>query len=290
MVQAKYGKYFFRGPKPGAKAKHAIRIAQVDDDVIRGSFHMTSRFFRKSESGRVHHPHNHPYAEILLFHGLNPKDPSYLGSEMELYVGDGFERHTINKTTAVYMPPGMVHCPLVYRYKEPFLYAVAILAPLWVENFYPEKINQDTVWERRYDKYFITGPKPREIRKECKSVTTYVDDDVIKGSSLFFTTFMSDGDSSIEDNPHTHNFGQLLCFFGNNPEDDFDLGAEIELCMGDEMEKHTINQSTAVYIPPGLVHGQIKYRVKKPFILMAIGGPKANENPPTGWFWSDRLA
>jgi hypothetical protein len=52
--------------------------------------------------------------------------------------------------------------------------------------------------------------------------------------------------------PHKHNFAEVLCFFGTNPDDITDLDAEIELWINDE--KHIITKSTMVYLPAGTMH------------------------------------
>jgi len=54
--------------------------------------------------------------------------------------------------------------------------------------------------------------------------------------------------------PHTHDFHEILCFIGGNPKDINDFGAEIEMCLGEEQEKHIITSTTVVSVPPGLVH------------------------------------
>jgi hypothetical protein len=50
-----------------------------------------------------------------------------------------------------------------------------------------------------------------------------------------------------------------------------DFGAEIELCLGEEQEKHIINSSTAVYIPKELPHCPLNFKViKKPIVFMVV--------------------
>ncbi|MFC1838825.1 hypothetical protein ACFL1N_04535 [Thermodesulfobacteriota bacterium] len=75
------------------------------------------------------------------------------------------------------------------------------------------------------------------------------------------------------DIPHSHNFHEMLCFIGGNPEDITGLGAEIEFTMGggDNRETHRITESSVVSIPAGLVHCPIVFtRVKKPIIFLEI--------------------
>ena len=43
--------------------------------------------------------------------------------------------------------------------------------------------------------------------------------------------------------------------FGNNPDAPHDLGAEIELCIGPEMERFVFNRSCCLKIPSGTPHG-----------------------------------
>lgn len=64
-------------------------------------------------------------------------------------------------------------------------------------------------------------------------------------------------------------------YLGTDYEDPFDLGAEVELYMGEEREKHSFNHSTLVYIPAGMAFGpwQIK-DIKKPFFLQVVLGPE----------------
>lgn len=71
--------------------------------------------------------------------------------------------------------------------------------------------------------------------------------------------------------PHTHDFHELLCFIGGNPLDIKDFGAEIEISLGKELEKHVITSPTVVSIPPGLIHCPlIIKRVDKPVVFLEI--------------------
>ena len=71
--------------------------------------------------------------------------------------------------------------------------------------------------------------------------------------------------------PHSHDCHQFLCFFGGDPKNTKDFGAEIEICLGEEYEKHYIDQSTIVSIPPNLLHCPLNFKkVDKPIIFMEI--------------------
>jgi hypothetical protein len=71
--------------------------------------------------------------------------------------------------------------------------------------------------------------------------------------------------------PHTHDYHELLCFIGGDPTNLGDFGAEIEICLGEEQEKHVITSTTVVSIPPGLVHCPlIVKKLDKPVVFLEI--------------------
>ena len=70
---------------------------------------------------------------------------------------------------------------------------------------------------------------------------------------------------------HSHDFHELLCFIGGDPENINDLGAEISICLGEEQEEHIINSATVVSIPPGLKHCPLKVKkITKPFVFLEV--------------------
>ncbi len=72
---------------------------------------------------------------------------------------------------------------------------------------------------------------------------------------------------------HYHDdFMQILCFLGTNPKDVRDFGgAEIELCLGKEEEKHIIKSPVIVPIPIGLPHGPLYFKkLPKPIVFLEI--------------------
>ncbi len=79
---------------------------------------------------------------------------------------------------------------------------------------------------------------------------------------------------------HSHDFHELLCFIGGNPENINDLGAEISICLGDELEEHIITSATIVSIPPGLKHCPlIVKKITKPFVFLEISTTKEYSQP-----------
>jgi hypothetical protein len=70
---------------------------------------------------------------------------------------------------------------------------------------------------------------------------------------------------------HTHTHDELLIFRGMELHDlrnSFD--AEIDLWIGEEMEKHTITSTTVVFIPKGVQHAPLNFRaIRKPVLFHA---------------------
>ena len=58
-------------------------------------------------------PHVHPYPECLVFVGLDPDNPEYLGAKMQYCLGKELEVHTFDKPTVLVVPAGLMHCPSV---------------------------------------------------------------------------------------------------------------------------------------------------------------------------------
>jgi len=58
-------------------------------------------------------PHVHPYPECLVFVGLDPDRPEYLGAKLQYCLGKELEIHYFDKPTVVIAPAGFSHCPSV---------------------------------------------------------------------------------------------------------------------------------------------------------------------------------
>ena len=100
------------------------RIHWIDSNVVPGSFQMNTSLYlkptkglydddpaeQKAKSLSFNVPHFHENDEILGFYGTNPDDPYDLGGEIELVIDD--ETHVLTKSSLVFLPGGMPHCPL----------------------------------------------------------------------------------------------------------------------------------------------------------------------------------
>lgn len=82
------------------------------------------------------------------------------------------------------------------------------------------------------------------------------------------------------DMTHAHDFQEVLCFIGGNPLDITDFGAEVEIQLGSEHEKHIITKTSCVSIPPNLPHCPLNIkRVDKPIIFLEISNTPTYGKP-----------
>ena len=126
---------------------------------------------------------------------------------------------------------------------------------------------------RKYDKY-ISHPARRQIRAEDDGRIVF-DGRWIRNSDIGYDLNM--GLQFVtrpfkNNNPcHTHNFQEFLAWYGGNPNDPDDFGAEGVLYMGEEMEKYVFTEPTIVSIPEGLPHSPLEMtKVDRPIIQVEI--------------------
>ena len=135
----------------------------------------------------------------------------------------------------------------------------------------------------KYRKCFLT-----ELTKEERSIgfgaspmfVTFADSDIIEGCDYFSAMWMGESSTkTMGHGPHSHPVPEVLVAIGSDPEHPEDLGAEFEMFMGEEMEKHIINKSTMIFIPENTVHCPFTIKkVTRPFLFMqAHYGPKLAE-------------
>ncbi len=82
--------------------------------------------------------------------------------------------------------------------------------------------------------------------------------------------------------PHIHKYDEFLIFLGADlPDLCSSFDAEIDLWMGEEMEKHTITSTTIVFIPKGVQHAPLNFRkISKPVLFHALYlGPDLDRTP-----------
>ena len=146
--EGKYGHLFMQELKlhathssPEAMASYAKfgrRIHWVDGANIPGAFQMNTCWWFKpnreqilsNPKSQVGKPHQHAQPEILGFYGSDPENPYDLGGEVEIFIDD--EPHILTKSTMLFLPPDLLHCPLyVNRVDRPIFHFSVIMNDLY---------------------------------------------------------------------------------------------------------------------------------------------------------------
>jgi hypothetical protein len=139
--------------------------------------------------------------------------------------------------------------------------------------------------ESKYGKYFIEYD-PTRWPNERRPVMARMEDSVAEGSFFYLIHWVPKGFGDIFPKepltghpPHIHKYAELLFHIGTNPDDPMDLGAEVEMYMGPELERHVFNRTTCIWIPPNFIHSPWKpIRIDRPWIFMEVNqGPEHTE-------------
>jgi len=72
-----------------------------------------------------------------------------------------------------------------------------------------------------------------------------------------------------------HDNFELLCFLGGDPTNINDFGAEISICLGDELEEYIIDSPSIIALPPNLKHCPLVVKkCTKPIVFLEISTTK----------------
>lgn len=132
----------------------------------------------------------------------------------------------------------------------------------------------------KYASCFITSDKPEMGLPRFRIPTdpgyvkriTVTDQDSPPGGLFYNETMwvLPGFDASTNKDPnfweeHTHEFGELIGFYGFNFDDVTDLGAEIEFSI--DGKTYNIRESFTSFIPAGVKHGPLSIRnVRRPLV------------------------
>jgi hypothetical protein len=130
--------------------------------------------------------------------------------------------------------------------------------------------------ELKYQKYILTDLKlPEEIQEmapeynERATRILWLEDWIIKGAPSIITSWYWKA-TEIEGTPsHTHDFDEVLGFFGSDTQNPRDLGGEVEFWLEDE--KYMLTKSCLIFVPRGLRHCPLRVtRVDRPIFFLAV--------------------
>ncbi len=145
VAEAEYSRYVVTELKEPEERKklapvyntYAKRILWMDRDVVPGAFNLNASWYLKASTTIDDKPHTHATEEIIGFCGNDPENPHDLGGEIEIWLED--EQQIITKSSMIFVPAGMVHCPLILRRVDrPIFHFTVVPAGRYVKDEKPE--------------------------------------------------------------------------------------------------------------------------------------------------------
>ena len=292
MPEVKYGKHVIQEPfyRAAEEFGGASIFKHTDDDNagVIFEYHCINSINWFLAESRTHDTH-----ELLCFLGGNPENIRDLGAEVRISLGDDKEEHIINDATVVSIPAGLKHGPIaVNRYSRPFVLLRIINTPEYQTRLDAEADEKDmfsttTLREgHKYPKYgkkywmnMVKGPLFIDYEPGWTGTSIWSHHNEYKsGVTLGYHCIISDYDVEYH---HAHGFHELLCFLSGDPDNPAELGAEVSMCLGDELEKHTFNTPTIISMPPGLKHCPLHVKnVTKPVVFLEVSATKNFDEKP----------
>ena len=250
----------------------------------------------------------HPYDECLVFAGTDNTNILYLGAEVSIELGEEREEHIFREPSVVIIPKGLPHGPVRIKSVEKTIVHYMIgLAPSYKAEALPKKAKGDKAGEGKYDhliKKLITYVEPSEegsgmgyetvtdetgvMRPADRGIGPGNGDQIVwlfgkdlEGLEVNFTWgfYSRCGKWHRGGEAHTHPEEEILLFIGLDPKDMNYLGAELELAMGLDYERHIFNTPTVAICPKGFPHLPCITRwADKPygFIVVCLSGEHAS--------------
>lgn len=299
MAETKYGQYVkslsFNDDGPGfyrQGTKMTGEFLGLDVHIQYGTYWTAGRMGNEPFGPEVH-----DFNQVMLWMGADTNDLGELGAEVELCLGEEMEKHMITTSAAVFIPKGLPHLPAtVTRMDKRFIFIVVSCAPElkatlvssekvpsgpvgWRDAKYRDKILHVPFTRKGAWSY---GPKnPDDSGGALASIRGKDFDFLMMCESLKKAPYRFGPEP---DKPHTHPNAEILIFMGTDCNDLSELGGEVEIALGEEIERHIITKPTVVVVPGGLPHCPLTItRVDKPFLLtdvrpFGVGGARAGQS------------
>jgi hypothetical protein len=135
------------------------------------------------------------------------------------------------------------------------------------------KYGANIVTELQSNLFLAPGEK---LEEGDNPIILNLDDNVVKGAFLVQASWDMPGKVPTKDkgdrteSSHKHDFDEVLAFFGTDPNNPHDLGAELEVWIGGE--KHTVNKSCLIFVPKGVYHCPIYFeKMTRPIFHFMCG-------------------
>ena len=134
----------------------------------------------------------------------------------------------------------------------------------------------------KYEDLFITNVTAEQMKGRKYATIGFLDGNTFPGCNEYQVFWMGEEPYGVYDNPkgvwgeifhgpHEHKYPEIFMHLGTDPANPYDLGAEVEMFVGPEMEKHVLTKSTIICLPAGLPHGPWRVMsVRRPFMVVTV--------------------
>lgn len=138
MAELKSGKYIITESVPNRPelADMRTRILHLGDDTIKGAFSVECVWYVKGSDKVLAEAHSHDFDEVITFIGTDSTHPQDLGGEIDFWLDA--EKHILTHSCVVYVPKGLIHCPLVIRKVNRPIFHFAVV-PVGTYELSPQK-------------------------------------------------------------------------------------------------------------------------------------------------------
>ena len=269
MAETKYGHLVKTVSPFGDHGPGSYRQGtQMDREFLGYDLHIRYGTFYNSGNIEPFETQVCDYDQVMVWIGTDTVDLGYLGAEIDYCMGEEREKHRITTSTAVRIPKGIPHGPArIGPMSDRFILMTISMTPKPAGK--PAALDKPegsyATWRQaKYTKYLghglaftRNGPwhyGPLNPDTHCGAITN------IDGVEFNFNMSYESMNRApyrfapIPDRPHVHPYTEFLIFMGCDCSDLSKFPAEVELCMGKEMETHLITKPTIAVQPQGFPH------------------------------------
>lgn len=130
--------------------------------------------------------------------------------------------------------------------------------------------------EKKYEKYIVTDLiLPEEVAARAEDYNKratrilWLEDFVVKGAPSIIASWYWKATEEEGSPSHTHDFDEVVGFFGSDTDNPGDLCGEVEFWLEDE--KYILTKSCLIFCPAGLRHCPLRVvRVDRPIFFLAV--------------------
>lgn len=114
------------------------------------------------------------------------------------------------------------------------------------------------------------SPDFQAMYKKFANRILWIDSNVVEGAFQMNTAWYFDvpeKDPVFEE--HIHSYDEMIGFYGSNPADPYDLGAEMEVAIDGDV--HKLNRTSLIFLPANMPHMPLRIlKVDRPVFHFSI--------------------